>query len=89
MTINGIKIKKYRAKVKDSTQENGYKIVEGYASIAYATLPYEPNAQPTFVPIFVAEEINWNTMASSGFGVSTFRPMIYCDGEFEIVGVVD
>lgn len=86
MTINGFNIKKYWAKVKDSTSENGYKIVEGYVSTA--VLDYsKPDQQPIYTPCFVAEEINFNAMPCSGFGKTIYETKTYY--EFEIVGEVE
>ena len=98
MTINGVKIKKYKARVRDRIinatspepiSEDGYKVVEGYVSIASVIMKdNEPN-KPQFVPIFVAEEIDFRRMSMSGFGQTVFHPMVYGENEFEIIGEVD
>lgn len=98
MTINGFNIKKYRARVKDHSWQttspepvsaDGYKIVEGYVSIASVILnDNEPN-KPQFVPVFVSEEPDFRRMAYSGFGESVFNPMVYGENEFEIIGEVE
>ena len=97
MEINGIKIKKYRARVKSrdtfttvpvAVNEDGYKEVEGYVSIAAVVLPYDTNT-PEYVPVFVAEEVDVHQMGASGFGKSVFNPVTYTEGEFEIIGEVD
>lgn len=97
MTINGIKIRKYRARVKaqnDATTSpkpvsaDGYSIVEGYVSISAVIMPYDEKT-PRFVPIFVAEEVDFHRMAMSGFGKSVFHPKTYAEGEFEILGEVE
>lgn len=97
MIINGIKIKKYRAKVKarllqttarDSFTEDGYKVVEGYVSIAAVNLPYGSN-EPQYIPIFVAEEPDFNKIFFSGMGSTLMHPMTYCEGEYEIMCEVD
>lgn len=98
MTINGVEIKKYRARVKarqtapttasnEQISDDGYKIVEGYVSIAAVVLPYEQNAKSQFIPVLVAEEIDFGRLATSGFGQSVFAPMTY--NEFEILGEVE
>ena len=97
MTLNNIKIKKYRARVKDRNanttanvpiSEDGYKVVEGYVSISAVILPYETN-DPIYKPIFVAEEPDFRRMATSGMGVSVFHPTTYGENEFEILGEVE
>ena len=97
MEINGIKIKKYRARVKSrdtfttvpvAVNEDGYKEVEGYVSIAAVVMPYDTNI-PKYVPVFVAEEVDVHQMGASGFGKSVFNPVTYTEGEFEIIGEVD
>ncbi|MDE7082489.1 MAG: hypothetical protein K2O89_02140 [Clostridia bacterium] len=97
MEINGIKIKKYRAKVKArdtfttepvAVSEDEYKVVEGYVSIAAVVLPYEENT-PKYVPVFVAEEVDFHRMGASGFGKSVFKPVTYAEGDFEIIGEVE
>lgn len=98
MTINGFNIKKYRARVKDRNihttspepiSADGYKVVEGYISIASVILnDNEPN-KPQFVPIFVAEEIDFGRMSMSGFGQTVFHPVVYGENEFEIIGEVN
>lgn len=96
MTINGFNIKKYRARVKDRSAQttslelvsaDGYKIVEGYASISQIILPYGAT-EPQYVPIFVAEEINFSNMPFSGLGMSAFTPVTYGANEFEIIGEI-
>lgn len=88
MELNGIKIKKYRAKVKDSTKEDGYKIVEGYVSILQAIFDYiKPENGVTYVPCFVAEEVDVTRLGVSGFGKTIYTPKTY--REFEIVGEVE
>lgn len=88
MTINGFNIKKYRAKVEDSTKEDGYKIVEGYVSIAHAIFDYiKPENGVTFVPCFVGEEVDITRLGVSGFGKTIYTPKTY--REFEIVGEVE
>lgn len=97
MTINGIEIKKYRARVKvqnadttspEAVSADGYALVEGYVSISAVIFPYDEKT-PRFVPIFVAEEVDFHRMAMSGFGKSVFYPITYTEGEFEILGEVD
>lgn len=97
MKINGIKIKKYRArviprnratKVSDTLTEDGYKIVEGYVSIAAVNLPYGSNV-PQYIPIFVAEEPDFNRMIFSGMGSTLMHPTTYSEGEYEILGEVE
>lgn len=94
MKINGVKIKKYRAKVKDRNMQtaspepvsaDGYKIVEGYVSIASVILnDNEPN-KPQFAPVFVAEEIDFRCMSMSGFGQTVFHPVVYSENEFTLI----
>ncbi len=98
MTINGFNIKKYQARVKarcmqttspEPVSVDGYKIVEGYVSIASIVLnDNEPN-KPQFIPIFVAEEIDFGRMSMSGFGQTVFHPVVYSENEFEIIGEVE
>lgn len=98
MTINGVKIKKYKARVKDRNafttspepvSTDGYKIVEGYVSIQSIILnDNEPN-KPQFVPVFVAEEIDFGRMSYSGMGQSVFKPAIYGENEFILIGEAD
>lgn len=97
MTINGFNIKKYRARVKarytqttspEPISTDGYKIVEGYVSISQIILPYGAT-KPQYVPIFVAEEVNFNNMPFSGLGMSAFTPVTYGANEFEIIGEVE
>lgn len=97
MEINGVRIKKYRARVKAKDtfttapvliSADGFKEVEGYVSIAAVILPYGENT-PQYVPVFVAEEVDVHRMGASGFGKSVFNPVTYADGEFEIIGEVD
>lgn len=94
MTINGFNIKKYRAKVKERNiqttspmpvSEDGYKIVEGYVSIASVILNNNEPNKLQFVPVFVAEEIDYGRMSMSGFGSTVFHPQVYNLGEFEII----
>lgn len=99
MEINGIPIKKYKAKVKniiafttlqETVNTEPYKIVEGYVSIANVIVPYgldieKQEAQYSYV--FVTEEISFNNMAFSGMGKAVYAPMIY--DEFEIIGEVE
>lgn len=97
MEINGISIKKYRARVKArdtfttapvAVSADGYKEVEGYVSIAAVVLPYDTNT-PEYVPVFVAEEVDIHRMGASGFGKSVFNPVTYPEGDFEIIGEVE
>lgn len=98
MIINGFNIKKYRARVKDRSWQttspepvsaDGYKIVEGYVSIASVILNDNDPSKPHFIPVFIAEEINFWKMSSSGFGQTVFSPMVYGENEFEIIGEVE
>lgn len=98
MTINGFNIKKYRARVKarcmqttspEPISANGYKIVDGYISIASVILHNNEPNKPQFVPIFVAEEIDFRCMSMSGFGQTVFHPVVYGENEFEIIGEVN
>lgn len=97
MIINGIQIKKYRARVKarhlqttanEPISADGNKIVEGYVSIAAVNLPYG-SSEPQYIPIFVAEEPDLSKMFFSGFGKTLMHPTTYCDGAFEIIGEVE
>ncbi len=97
MTINGVKIKKYRARVKAldtlttapvPVSTDGYKEVEGYVSIAAVIIPYGEST-PQYVPVFVAEEVDIHRMGASGFGKSVFNPVTYAEGDFEIIGEVE
>lgn len=97
MEINGVQIKKYRARVKardifttspEPISEDGYKIVEGYVSIAAIVLP-DGGKTPEYVPVFVAEELDIHRMGASGFGKSVFNPVTYPEGDFEIIGEVE
>lgn len=97
MEINGIKIKKYRARVKASdtfttapveVSADGYKVVEGYVSIAAVVIPYEGNT-PQYVPVFVAEEVDVHRMGASGFGKSVFNPVTYAEGDFELIDEIE
>lgn len=97
MIINGIPIKKYRARVKarnmetslnEPISEDGYKVVEGYISIAVVNLPYG-TAEPQYIPIFVSEEINFNQIIFSGMGSTLIHPVTYTEGEYELLGDVD
>lgn len=96
MTLNGIPIKKYKAKVRNnipittSTEKvntDEYKIVEGYVSIKSIILPYGLNETPQYCYVFVSEEIDFNQLAMSGFGKAVYTPIIY--DEFEIIGEVE
>lgn len=98
MTINGFNIKKYRARVKDRSAQttlpkpvsaDGYKIVEGYVSIASVVLNNDEPSKSHFIPVFIAEEINFWKMSSSGFGQTVFNPMVYGENEFEIIEEVE
>lgn len=98
MTINGVKIKKYRARVKDRNMQttspkpvsaDGYKVVEGYVSIASVVLNNNEPNKPQFVPVFVAEEIDFRRMSMSGFGQTVFHPVVYGENGFEIIGEVN
>ncbi len=97
MIVNGIKIKKYRAKVRtrnvattanEPSCTDGYKVVEGYVSIAAVNLPYGSN-EPQYIPIFVAEEPDFNRMIFSGMGSTLMHPATYSEGEYEILGEVE
>lgn len=97
MIINGIQIKKYRARVKarhlqttanEPISADGYKVVEGYVSIAAVNLPYGSN-EPQYIPIFVAEELNFNKIIFSGMGSTLMHPSTYSEGEYEIIGEVE
>lgn len=88
MTINGVKIKKYRARVKDNTGKEEYKIVEGYVSISQVVWDYsKSDTDPLYVPCFVAEEVNFDGLLCSGYGKAVFKPKTYY--AFEIVGEVE
>ncbi len=98
MTINGFNIKKYRARVKVRSAQttspepvgaDGYKIVEGYVSIASVILNDDEPSKPQFVPVFVAEEIDFRRMSMSEFGETAFHPTIYQIGDFEIIREVE
>lgn len=98
MKISGFHIKKYRAKVKDHSWQttspepvsaDGYKIVEGYVSIASVILNDDEPSKPNFILVFVSEEINFWKMSSSGFGQTVFSPVVYGENEFEIIGDVE
>lgn len=96
MIINGIQIKKYRARVRDRNtfttltepvSADGYKVVEGYISIAAVVLPDGQNT-PQYVPVFVAEEVDFHRLSLSGFGTTVFSPSTYAEGEYELLGEV-
>lgn len=100
MTLNGIPIKKYKAKVRNnipmttSTEKvntDEYKIVEGYVSIQSIVMKYDTDLKKQPIKqyncVFVSEEIDFSKIAGSGFGISVFSPIIY--DEFEIIGEVE
>ena len=99
MELNGIKIKKYRARVKESENHttapsapsvDGYKIVNGYLSISEIIVPHGYGMSAIqYQYVFVAEEIALNRLCISGFGQSVYKPTVYTEGEFEIVGELE
>lgn len=99
MIVNGIPVKKYKAKVRniiafttlpEKVNTDEYKIVEGYVSISSVVVHHEDFRKPPrleFKPVFITEEINFGATAGSGMGIAVYAPTVYND--FELIGEVE
>ena len=99
MKVNGIPVKKYKAKVRniiafttlpEKVNTDEYKIVEGYVSISSVVVHHEDFRKPPrleFKPVFITEEINFGATAGSGMGITVYAQTVYND--FELIGEVE
>ena len=98
LIIDGVKIKRYKARVKDwngnttsvePISEDGYRIVEGYVAINLVNIPTSFSEKESYYPIFVVPAPDMHQMICAGFDGVICKPVTFAMGEFEIIGEVE